>query len=219
MAGGRRGRVPTYPGSIRGLLDRLPENVDALGSAVVEHYPASSAAWSPRCDPLGVPGFACLYPSDYCPQNHWKHQLFLRRRFDDPVPMPGAHTLRSACGRRIREWCEPVAMHHFPYRDFDRLERRIGGARDGTGRYGTSPDTFTSWRALHRLDVVRQLRAGRHDQLSNGFPGQRRDRLDLHAWQGLRDESAGRAPESRPEGRVVWAGRRGAPQREPRSRA
>ena len=184
---------PTFPGSIRGLLDRLPENVDALGSAVVEHYPAAGSGWSPRCDPLDIPGFACPYPSDYCPQGHWKHQLFLRRRFDDPVPMAGAHTLRAASGRRIREWCEPIIMHHFPYRDLDRLERRIGGARDGTGRYGTSPDTFTSWRALHRLEVVGQLRADRHDRLTNGFPGQRRDRLDLHAWPAPRDGSAGRA--------------------------
>jgi hypothetical protein len=183
---------PTYPGSIRGLLDRLPENVDAVGSEVVEHYPAPDGGWTPRCDPLGIAGLACPYPSDYCPLGHWKHQLFLRRRYDDPVPMPGAHTLRSACGRRIREWCEPIAMHHFPYRDLDRLERRITGVRDGTGRYGTTPDTFTAWRARHRLEVVRQLRARRYDRLSNSFPGQRHERLELSVWCG-RDDTAGRA--------------------------
>lgn len=182
---------PTISGSIRNLLDRLPEAVDTLGSAVVEHYPAPGSKWSPRCNPLEIPGFVCPYPSNYCPQGHWKHQLFLRRRFDDPVPMPGAHTLRTASGRRILEWSEPIVMHHFPYRDLGRLERRIAGARNSTGRYGTSPDTFTSWRALHRLDVISELRAGRYDRISNSFPGQRRDRLDLHAWPSPRAGAAG----------------------------
>lgn len=175
---------PTSPGSVRHFLDDLPETVDVVGSAVVEHYPVSGSTWSTRSDPLRRRGFVCPYPSDYCPQGHWKHQLFLQRTPDDLAVMPGAHTLRAKDGRRVREWREPVAMHHFPFRDLDRLERRLRGVEDGTGRYGTAVDSFTRWRARHRLRVVQQLRAGDLHRLSNTFPGQRRDRLPLQEWNG-----------------------------------
>jgi hypothetical protein len=176
---------PTAPGTLRAFLDGLPDNVDVVGCQVLEHVPGpDTPAWRRRADPLAMPWLACSYPSDYCPHGHWKHQLFLCRSPGDLVIMPGAHTLRSADGRRVREWHEPITMHHVPLRDLDRVEHRINGVRDGTGRYGTTPDTFTRWRAHQRLEAIAHLRAGRWDALPSSFPGQPRDALALEPWPG-----------------------------------
>jgi glycosyl transferase family 2 len=170
---------------IADLLGLLPDTVRTLGSVVLEHLPAPGARRNPRIDPLAEYPMARPYLNPFCPAGHWKHQVWRCCQPGDLLPMPGQHTLRPATRARVGEWHEPLIMHHVPYRDTRRLRAKLLEAGQPGGRYGRSPDTFTTWRLQTRLRILDFLESGDLSAMPNEFPGQPHRGVSVRHWREL----------------------------------
>jgi glycosyl transferase family 2 len=172
-------------GSIRDLVERLPDWVDVVGSRVLEHYPCGPQDYEIRTHPLDSLPLALWYRNPYCRAKHWKHQLLRVREPGDIEPMHGHHTVATGDGRRAREYSSSLLMHHFPFRNRDRTEARLRQLVSPGGRYTASPDPFLMPRVELRLRMANYIYRGRFDLVPNPFPGERRLGLDVRDWRAL----------------------------------
>lgn len=181
---------PRGPGNttIRGFIQTLPSWVDTVGSRVLDHWPSEAEGYVRREHPLNAFPLAQRYHWPWCRNGHWKHQLMRVRTPGDLVPMPGHHTVRSADGRRVREYPIGLLMHHFAIRNRQRTEAKLRRSTVSGGRYDRSPDTFTRWRIAQRLRSLDNIYAGRFDLVPNCFPGEPKLGLTLRDWRQLAAE-------------------------------
>lgn len=173
--------------SLTSLLATQPDDVEVLGSSVIEHLPIRQTPLPRRVSPLDFIPMAYEYRKSYCSAGHWKHQVFRVRHKRQIMISVGQHMLldRQNAKLRFTESRLSLVMHHFPIRDLLYAQAKFERELQPGSRYWKGGDGFTLRRLQARLELVKCIKSGDLARLPDPRALNRKNGLVLTHWRQL----------------------------------